>query len=179
MPGKRGRPTGFRLSEETREKIRQGRLGQLHSEETRQKIAATMNNGRSSILVRFVEFATMYIIRARRTANCNPIMQDIIDVFCEQEGLGKDSLNTYSVKYRVCLEVHGFISVANVNTIDRRLRFINPTPLFPASPGASNQIRDLNALVVEYIRYIYRVKAREKSAQKGIKPNRRFKYNGI
>ena len=170
---------GFRLSEETKEKIRQSRLGQVHSEETRRKIAAAMNNGRLSILARFVEFATMYIIRARRTANCNPIMQDIIDAFCEQEGLGKDALNTYSVKYRVCLEVHGFISVANVNTIDRRIRFINPTPLFPASPNASKQIRNLNMLVVEYVRYIYRVKAREKSAQKGIKPNHRFKYSDI
>ena len=179
MQLRRGRPTGYVMSDETKEKIRKSRLGRLHSEETRRKIAMGMNNGASAVLIRFIEFATMFIVKARRTAYCNPVMQDIIDAFAAKENVRKDTVSGYAVKYRVCLEQHGFISVANVNTIDRRIRFINPTPLFPSSRGATKQINDLNDLVIEYIRYIYRLKDRVRSEHIGHRPKRRFKYNGI
>jgi len=39
---KRGRPIGFELSEETKEKIRQSRLGKSHSQETRNKISKSL-----------------------------------------------------------------------------------------------------------------------------------------
>ena len=39
---KPGRPIGFELSDETKEKIRQGRIGKLHSTETRNKISKSL-----------------------------------------------------------------------------------------------------------------------------------------
>lgn len=39
---KRGRPLGYRLSEETKDKIRQKRLGSSHSQETRNKISKSL-----------------------------------------------------------------------------------------------------------------------------------------
>ena len=42
MANRRGRPTGFRLSEESKNKIRNSRTGQHHSESTKTKIANSM-----------------------------------------------------------------------------------------------------------------------------------------
>ena len=42
MPGKRGRPKGHRLSEETKRKISKSKTGQTHSIETRNKISASL-----------------------------------------------------------------------------------------------------------------------------------------
>lgn len=39
---KRGRPFGYKLSEETKEKIRQQRLGTRHSQETKNKISRSL-----------------------------------------------------------------------------------------------------------------------------------------
>jgi hypothetical protein len=36
---KRGRPLGFKLSEESKQKISESKTGQLHSEETKEKIS--------------------------------------------------------------------------------------------------------------------------------------------
>ena len=41
--GRRGRPLGFRLSSETKEKIRQKRTGTLHTEETKNKISKSLS----------------------------------------------------------------------------------------------------------------------------------------
>jgi len=40
---RRGRPFGYRLSEETKDKIRQGRLGISHSQETKDKISKSLS----------------------------------------------------------------------------------------------------------------------------------------
>lgn len=39
---KRGRPVGFELSDETKEKIRRSRTGKVHSQETRNKISKSL-----------------------------------------------------------------------------------------------------------------------------------------
>jgi hypothetical protein len=39
---KRGRPTGFELSDESKDKIRQSRIGKAHSRETRNKISRSL-----------------------------------------------------------------------------------------------------------------------------------------
>lgn len=38
----RGRPLGFKLSEETKDKIREKRIGRAHSEETKEKISRSL-----------------------------------------------------------------------------------------------------------------------------------------
>lgn len=41
--GRRGRPLGYKLSRESREKIRQKRLGVRHTEETKEKISKSLS----------------------------------------------------------------------------------------------------------------------------------------
>jgi len=171
MPVKRGRPVGHKLSKKTKDKIRKSRIGKSHSKETRRKISAGVNKGRTPALVQFVCFATRYIVKSET----NTVMADIVAAFSEKTGIQPGTVVDYGVKYRVCLEIHGLISVASVNTIDRRIRFINPTPLFPTNGKAVKQIRDLNNMIIDYIRYMQRVNDR-KRYNRGTK-NRRFKYH--
>lgn len=42
--GRRGRPLGFKLSSETKEKIRQKRIGTYHTEETKEKISRSLSD---------------------------------------------------------------------------------------------------------------------------------------
>lgn len=46
--GRRGRPVGFRMSQETKDKIANSREGSKHSEDTKEKIASTLRGHRQS-----------------------------------------------------------------------------------------------------------------------------------
>ena len=59
--GKRGRPTGFRLSEESKQAIRESKKGQKHRQETKDKISRSL---------------VVYFRRKR------PLSEEIINTYC-------------------------------------------------------------------------------------------------
>jgi len=166
MPGKRGRPEGHKLSQESKDKIRDGRLGKRHTQETRDKISMSLSKeGRRPIISDFVSFAITYISKAKGSTR-NPIMVEIIRAFVKSHGLNAKAVESnikgsYSVPMRKSLELRGYIAYASLNTVDRRIRFISPTPLFP-SERSTKRLENVVKEVIEDMRRNDREKERRK-----------------
>ena len=162
----RGRPKGTKLTKTTKNKISRSRTGKRHSKETKAKISISVNKNGRSVASEFVPFALTYISTARRT-NRNPIMTEIIRSFIdtrpENEKPDFHHVKTYGVEVRKSLELRGYISYAAPNAVDRRVRFVTPTPLFPDG-RATRQLRNLTDQIMEDIReYIRRCAERRRA----------------
>ncbi|KKM83862.1 hypothetical protein LCGC14_1305150 [marine sediment metagenome] len=166
MIKQRGRLPGFKLSKSHKAKISKGRTGQRHTIETRLKISHTKHENSSSIMLTFIPFAIILISKAKGIGR-NPIMVDIIRAFISSRRRYKPAealIGIYAVAMRKSLEKFGYISLAAPNTVDRRVKYITPTPLFPGK-GHTRQRNDIIALIISDVIELRRVEGIKRRAK--------------
>lgn len=97
---------------------------------------------KNSMTAKFITFVINKISGAKG-ANRNLVMARIIEEFCDKYDAKYHTFDRYSVYIRVMLEQAGYIMYSPLNSIDRRVRFLSPTPKFPLP----NQRKKLEKLV--------------------------------
>lgn len=85
-----------------------------------------------SLLRDFISFIVKRISKAKGR-NRNPVMARLLEEFCDKYNIKWNTARDYSTHVRVILEREGYILYASINSVDRRIRYLAPTPKFPLS----------------------------------------------
>lgn len=135
--------------------------GQKQTKASKAKIAMTKTKNDGTVLWDFLTFAIFYISKAKGNKR-NPVMADLVRDFISSRPVADrpkelSITGAYSVQVRKSLELQGYIAYASLNTVDRRVRYISPTPLFPNS-RCTKQLRSIIKKVAEDVRRYHRNK---------------------
>jgi hypothetical protein len=140
--------------------------GSKQTKESRAKISKAKTKDGQTVLWDFLTFAIFYISKAKGTGR-NPVMAELVRTFIDGRPAGAKPkeltiTGAYSVQMRKSLELHGYITYASLNTVDRRIRFISPTMLFPDS-RCTKKLQAMIKEVVEDVRRYHRNKESKRS----------------
>lgn len=98
-----------------------------------------------SLLRDFISFVVKRLSRAKGR-NRNPVMARLLEEFCDKSIMKWNTARDYGTHVRVILEREGYILYASINSIDRRIRYLAPTPKFPL-PHHHRQLEMLISMV--------------------------------